>query len=313
MKTDSWLQLSEEVREARVERKPMVALESTIISHGMPFPQNLETARMLEEEVRKTGAVPATIAIMRGRVQVGLSPKDLELLATSRDVAKVSRRDMPLVMAKKQLGATTVAATMISAAMASIRVFATGGIGGVHRGGENSMDISADLTELSNSSVAVVCAGVKSILDMGRTLEYLETQGVPVLGYQTDVLPAFYTRESPHAIDARFENVQDLARTLFIKWSLGLEGGVLVANPVPESESMDAKVVNAAIEQALREAEEQGIKGKAITPFLLERVKQLTGGDSLKTNIALVRNNARLAGELAVALWSVDPLNRHPY
>lgn len=303
-----FLSLSAEVALALTEGKPVVALESTIISHGMPFPQNLETAQLLESEVRAAGAVPATIALMDGKICIGLDENKLHQLAT-QEVAKVSRRDMPVILATGAMGATTVAATMICAAMAGIRVFATGGIGGVHRGGETSMDVSADLTELAQTPVAVVCAGAKSILDLGRTLEVLETGGVPVLGYGTDVFPAFYTRESDFGVDARVDDPGMLAKILHTKWALGLGGGVLVANPVPKDDAMEPEAINGVIEQALCEADANDIKGKDVTPFLLNRVKQLTGGSSLRANIALVRNNARVAGELAVALSKLPPLS----
>lgn len=299
---EQWIRYSEEVAAAKREGKPLVALESTIISHGMPYPQNLETARALEDEIRQQGAVPATIAILAGHIHIGLDPEQLELLATSKEVTKVSRRDLPAVIAAEKHGATTVAATMICADLAGIRIFATGGIGGVHRGAQDSMDISADLTELARTSVAVVSAGVKSILDIGRTLEYLETQGVPVVGFGTDAFPAFYTRDSGFGVDVRLDEPKQIATMLDVKWSLGMAGGAIIANPVPEADAMEAAQVEKAIAQALTEADETGITGKDITPFLLNRVKQLTGGASLKTNISLVRNNARLAGKIAACL-----------
>ncbi|WP_031410160.1 pseudouridine-5'-phosphate glycosidase [Geobacillus vulcani] len=296
------LVFSEEVAAAKAEQKPIVALESTIISHGMPHPENVQTAKDVERIIRDRGAVPATIAIIDGKIKIGLTDDELEFLGTSRDIEKVSRRDLPYVVAKKKHGATTVAGTMICAAMAGIRVFATGGIGGVHRGAERTMDISADLQELARTNVAVVCAGAKSILDLGLTLEYLETHGVPVLGYQTDVLPAFYSRTSPFRVDYRLDSAKEIATFIETKWALGLAGGIVVANPVPPEDELEESYITAIIEQALKEAEEKCITGKAITPFLLDRVKTLTEGKSLKANIALVKNNAALAADLACEL-----------
>ncbi|AUI35676.1 pseudouridine-5-phosphate glycosidase [[Bacillus] caldolyticus] len=296
---NDFLVFSEEVAQAKAEKKPIVALESTIISHGMPYPENVQTAKDVERIIRDRGAVPATIAIIDGKIKIGLTDDELELLGTSHDVEKVSRRDLPYVVAMKKHGATTVAGTMICAEMAGIRVFATGGIGGVHRGAEQTMDISADLQELARTNVAVVCAGAKSILDLGLTLEYLETHGVPVVGYQTDVLPAFYSRTSPFRVGYRLDSVEEIAQFLETKWKLGLNGGVVIANPVPKEDELEESYINAIIEQALNEAEKQHITGKAVTPFLLDRVKTLTGGKSLKANIALVKNNAALAADLA--------------
>ncbi|MED3843901.1 pseudouridine-5'-phosphate glycosidase [Geobacillus stearothermophilus] len=296
---NDFLVFSEEVAQAKAEKKPIVALESTIISHGMPYPENVQTAKDVERIIRDRGAVPATIAIIDGKIKIGLTDDELELLGTSHDVEKVSRRDLPYVVAMKKHGATTVAGTMICAQMAGIRVFATGGIGGVHRGAEQTMDISADLQELSRTNVAVVCAGAKSILDLGLTLEYLETHGVPVIGYQTDVLPAFYSRTSPFRVDYRLDSAEEIAQFIETKWKLGLNGGVVIANPVPKEEELEESYITAIIEQALKEAEKQHITGKAVTPFLLDRVKTLTGGKSLKANIALVKNNAALAADLA--------------
>ncbi|WP_060788870.1 pseudouridine-5'-phosphate glycosidase [Geobacillus zalihae] len=296
---NDFLVFSEEVAQAKAEKKPIVALESTIISHGMPYPENVQTAKAVEQIIRDRGAVPATIAILNGNIKIGLTEDELEQLGTSRDVEKVSRRDLPYVVAMKKHGATTVAGTMICAQMAGIRVFATGGIGGVHRGAEQTMDISADLQELSRTNVAVVCAGAKSILDLGLTLEYLETHGVPVIGYQTDVLPAFYSRTSSFRVDYRLDSVEEIAQFLETKWKLGLNGGVVIANPVPKEEELEESYITAIIEQALKEAEKQHITGKAVTPFLLDRVKTLTGGKSLQANIALVKNNAALAADLA--------------
>jgi pseudouridine-5'-phosphate glycosidase len=300
------LLFSPEVAAARAAGKPVVALESTIISHGMPYPQNVQTAREVEQLIRDAGAVPATIAIMSGKICVGLSDEQLELLGTSHDAMKVSRRDLPYVLSQGKLGATTVAATMICAALAGIEVFVTGGLGGVHRGAETSFDISADLQELAHTNVAVVCAGVKSILDIGLTLEYLETFGVPVLSVGQPGFPAFFTRESGFNADFQVDSAFDQARFIRTKWGLGLDGGVVVSNPVPQASAMPKEEIDSITEQALREAGEQGVTGKAITPFLLDRIKQLTGGRSLATNIALVKNNALVGARLAVAL-SAEP------
>ncbi|MDO2947510.1 pseudouridine-5'-phosphate glycosidase [Aeromonas simiae] len=297
------LDLLPEVADALAIGRPVVALESTIISHGMPYPQNVETARRVEQVVRDNGAVPATIAIMGGRLKVGLETAELEALGQGgAAVIKCSRRDIPFVLAGGGMGATTVASTMIVAAMAGIRVFATGGIGGVHRGAQESFDISADLQELARTEVAVVCAGAKSILDIGLTLEYLETQGVPVIGYGCEELPAFYTRESGFKVDYRLDSAEDIAKALRLKWELGLSGGVVVANPIPEPYAMPKADIDDVIHQALQEAEERGIKGKAATPFLLARVCELTGGESLASNIRLVLNNAELGARIAVAM-----------
>jgi len=298
----SYMDISDEVQEALENGRPVVALESTIISHGMPYPMNVETARHVERIIREEGATPATIAILQGRLKVGLSPDEIDALGkASQAVIKTSRRDIPFVIADRLDGATTVAATMIIAALAGIRIFATGGIGGVHRGAEHTFDISADLEELGRSDVAVVCAGAKSILDIPLTLEYLETKGVPVVGYQTDELPAFYTRKSGYGVDYTVQTPEALAAALKAKWDLALHGGVVVANPIPEAYAMDPDTVNGAIARALEEADTLGIKGKESTPFLLARVKELTGGDSLRANIELVYNNARLGAKLAVA------------
>ena len=298
----SLLHFSEEVLAARAAGKPVVALESTIISHGMPYPQNVQTAREVEQIIRDGGAVPATIAIIDGKICVGLSDAQLEQLGNTEGVLKVSRRDLPYVLSQKKLGATTVAATMICADLADIRVFVTGGIGGVHRGAQTSFDISADLQELAHTSVAVVCAGAKSILDLPLTLEYLETHGVPVVSVGQAQFPAFFTRESGLNADFQLDGAAELADFIRTKWQLGLSGGVVVANPVPEAHAMPKAEIDAMTEQALREADEQGVCGKAVTPFLLARIKQLTGGRSLDTNIALVKNNARLGAALAVQL-----------
>ncbi len=298
----SLLVFSEEVRAARAAGQPIVALESTIISHGMPYPQNVQTAREVEQIIRNGGAVPATIAIMDGKICVGLSDAQLEQLGNTAGVLKVSRRDLPYVLSQRKLGATTVAATMICAELAGIRVFVTGGIGGVHRGAASSFDISADLQELAHTSVAVVCAGAKSILDLPLTLEYLETHGVPVVSIGQAQFPAFFTRDSGLNADFQLDSAAELADFIQTKWTLGLNGGVVVANPVPAAHAMPKAEIDAMTEQALREADAQGIGGKAVTPFLLERIKQLTEGRSLATNIALVKNNAVLGAALAAAL-----------
>ncbi|MGM9594885.1 MAG: pseudouridine-5'-phosphate glycosidase [Oscillospiraceae bacterium] len=297
---NKYLDISPEVAEALNSGKPVVALESTIISHGMPYPRNVETALLVEQTIRENGAVPATIAIIGGRLKAGLSKDEIEYLGKSgRNVAKTSRRDIAALVARKADGATTVTTTMMIAHMAGISIFATGGIGGVHRGAEVTMDISADLEELGNTPVMVVCAGAKSILDLGLTLEYLETKGVPVIGYGTDELPAFYTRHSGFGVDYRADSPEELAAMFKAQRGLGLKGGMLVTNPIPEEYSMDKAVIDAAIDQAIKEASEKGIKGKETTPFLLAKVVELTGGDSLDSNIALVLNNARLAAKTA--------------
>lgn len=297
-----YLHLGDEVQQAQARGQALVALESTIISHGMPYPQNVATARELEQIIRDQGAVPATIALMDGNICVGLSDAQLEQLGQQPDVAKVSRRDFASILAAKRTGATTVAATMIAAALAGIRIFATGGIGGVHRGGEQSMDISADLMELAHTSVAVVCAGCKSILDIGRTLEYLETQGVPVVGYRSNEFPSFYSRSSGYGVDMRYDSAAEIAAMLGVKWRLGLEGGVIIANPVPEADALPFDQMEQVITKALALAEEHGVRGKDVTPFLLKSIVELTDGRSLQTNIALVRNNAHVAAQIAVAL-----------
>lgn len=298
----AFLQLSPEVAAARAAGKPVVALESTIISHGMPYPQNVQTAREVEQVIRAAGAVPATIALIDGRICVGLADDQLERLGNAQDALKVSRRDLAYVLAEKKLGATTVAATMICAALAGIEVFVTGGIGGVHRGAETSFDISADLQELARTNVAVVCAGVKSILDIGLTLEYLETHGVPVVSVGQPGFPAFFTRESGFNADFQLDTPEQQARFIRTKWQLGLTGGVVVSNPVPQEAAMRNEEIDGIIAQALRDADAQGVKGKAVTPFLLARIKDLTGGRSLATNIALVKHNALVGARLAVAL-----------
>lgn len=297
------LQISPKVQKALDEGRSVIALESTIISHGMPYPQNVETALLCERTARENGAEPATIAVIGGKLCAGLTEEQIEYLGKAgTNVAKASRRDLPMLVARGADGATTVAATMIIAAMAGIRVFATGGVGGVHRGAETTMDISADLDELANTPVAVVCAGAKSILDLGLTLEYLETKGVPVIGYGTEELPAFYTRQSGFGVDYRMDAPEEIAAAIRAQREMEYPGGMLITNPIPEEYSMDKSRIDAAIQRALREANEQGVKGKKITPFLLARIKDLTGGDSLASNIQLVLNNVRLASKIAAAL-----------
>ena len=300
---NTYLDISPEVRQALAEGKPVVALESTIISHGMLYPKNVETALLVEKTIRENGAVPATIAIIGGRLKAGLSPDEIEYLGKAGPkVAKASRRDLAAIVARGADGATTVTTTMIIAHMAGIKVFATGGIGGVHRGAEVTMDISADLEELGSTPVMVVCAGAKSILDLGLTLEYLETKGVPVIGYGTDELPAFYTRRSGFGVDYRVDSPEELATMFKAHLALGMKGGMLVTNPIPEEYAMDKAVIDAAIEQALSDAKAAGIHGKETTPFLLAKVVELTGGDSLESNIRLVLNNATVAAKTAVEM-----------
>lgn len=297
---NKYLSISPEVQQALQSGRPVVALESTIISHGMPYPQNVETAMRVEQTIRDYGAVPATIAVIGGQLTAGCTPDQIEHLGRKgTEVTKASRRDLPVLVARREDGATTVTTTMIIAAMAGIRVFATGGIGGVHRGAENTMDISADLEELAQTPVMVICAGPKAILDLGLTLEYLETKGVPVIGYGTDELPAFYTRHSGFMVDYRIDTPQELAQAFQAKMEMGLRGGMLVTNPIPEEYSMPADIINHAIDDALAEANRLGIRGKEITPYLLDKIQQLTGGDSLAANIQLVLNNARLAARTA--------------
>jgi len=296
-----YLSFTDEVREALEKNLPIVALETTIISHGMPYPQNIEMAKEVEQIIRDNGAVPATIGLMDGKIKIGLTDEELERFATDQSVEKVSRRDFPYILATGKIGATTVAATMIAAEMAGIKVFATGGIGGVHREGEITWDVSADLTELAQTNVAVVCAGAKSILDIGRTLEYLETQGVPVVGYRCEKFPSFYSRESEYGVDFTLDTPEAVGTLLDTKWKLGLQGGLVIANPVPEADALDYGQIGAVIEKALAEAKEKGISGKQVTPFLLDKVKQLTVGKSLQTNIALVKHNAQVAAQIAAA------------
>lgn len=299
---EQFIDMNDEVKQAKVNGSPIVALESTIISHGMPYPENVQTASSLEDIIRQNGATPATIAIINGRIKVGLSIDEIEFLGKEKGIVKVSRRDMPFVIAKKLNGAATVASTMIAASLAGIKIFATGGIGGVHRGAQETFDISADLVELSKTNVGVICAGAKSILDIGLTLEVLETLGVPTVGYKTDEFPAFYTRRSGHKVDYRCDSPDEIAEALFTKWSLNINGGAVIANPVPIDDEMDNDKINSAIEDAISVCNAKGIKGKEVTPFLLSKIKDITGGDSLKTNIALVKNNAALAAKIAVCL-----------
>ncbi|MBE6829635.1 MAG: pseudouridine-5'-phosphate glycosidase [Ruminococcaceae bacterium] len=297
-----YLEINPGVQKALDAGKPVVALESTIISHGMPYPQNVETARNVEKIVREHGAEPATIAIIGGKIKIGLTDDELEHLGTAKNVIKTSRRDIPFIIAKKADGAATVATTMILAALAGIRVFVTGGIGGVHRGAQETFDISADLEELARTNVAVVCAGAKSILDLKLTLEYLETRGVPVVGFGTDELPAFYTRKSGFQVDYRVDSEKELAQAVKVKWEMGINGGLVIANPIPEQYQMDKAVIDKAIDEALADAAREGVKGKETTPYLLAKIKEITGGDSLVSNIQLVYNNAVVGTNLAVEL-----------
>ena len=300
MKLSGYLDIHPDVENAIKNNEPVVALESTIISHGMPYPKNVETALMVEETVRLNKAVPATIAIINGKLKVGLTNDEIEYLATNEEVKKVSRRDLPITVAQKLSGSTTVASTMIIASLAKIAIFATGGIGGVHRGAENTMDISADLEELANTNVCVICAGAKAILDLGLTLEYLETKGVPVIGYKTSELPAFYSSESGFDVDYKIDSAQEIAEILKTKWDLSLDGGVLVTNPIPVAFELETGVMNDAINQAIIEADNNKISGKKITPYLLSKVNEITQGKSLEANIKLIQNNADLAAKIAL-------------
>lgn len=296
---NKYLSVSDEVKSALTDNKPVVALESTIISHGMPYPRNLETALLVENTVRDNGAVPATIAIINGVIKVGLNKSDIEYLSAEKNILKASRADIPVIVSQKLSAATTVAATMICAKLAELKIFATGGTGGVHRNAVQTFDISADLTELARTNIAVVSAGVKSILDIGLTLEYLETFGVPVIGYGTDEFPAFYARESGYKVNYRLDSPEEIASAINAKWELGLNGGLIIANPIPKEFSMDKKTIDSAIENALKLADEKEIKGKDVTPFLLSEIKSITRGSSLESNIKLVLNNAKLAAEIA--------------
>lgn len=300
IRLEEYIEIKPEIKEAIEQNRPVVALESTIITHGMPYPANIETALVVEAIIRENGAIPATIAIIDGIIKIGLTKEEIEDLANQEHVVKASRRDLPIILAKKQYGATTVAGTMIIAKLAGIKVFVTGGIGGVHRGAEQSMDISADLMELAQTDVAVVCAGAKSILDLGLTLEYLETHGVPILGYKTNKFPAFYTRDSGYNVDSEIESPEEMARVMNIKWELGLDGGIVIANPIPEEYALDDEFINNSIKDALTEMTKENIMGKAVTPFLLGRLEQLTQGKSLVSNIELIKNNAIVGAKIAV-------------
>lgn len=300
---EQYLRVSEEVKEALQSNQPVVALESTIISHGMPYPKNVETALLVEKTVRENGAVPATVCVIGGKIVVGATREDIEYLGkTGLKVPKASRRDLPVLLSKGMDGATTVTTTMIGAELVGISVFATGGVGGVHRGAEVTMDISADLEELARTNVMVVCAGCKSILDLGLTLEYLETKGVPVIGYQTEELPAFYTDRSGLKVDYRLDTPEEIAAAFMAKMELGMNGGMLITNPIPHEYAMDPDEINKTIDQAIRDANELGIKGKALTPYLLDHIQKMTGGRSLESNIQLVLNNARLGAKIACAM-----------
>ena len=300
MKLNSYLDVHPEVENALNSKEPIVALESTIISHGMPYPENIETALMVEDTVRANNAIPATIAIIKGRLKVGLTKKEIEFLATNDEVRKISRRDLAITVSQKLSGSTTVASTMIIAHLAKIAVFATGGIGGVHRGAEKTLDISADLEELSRTNVCVVCAGAKSILDIGLTLEYLETKGVPIIGYKTSDLPAFYSSKSGFNVDYRVDSAFDISEILKTKWSLSINGGVLITNPIPKTFELELTMMNEAINKAIIEAEKEKITGKEITPYLLSKVNEITQGKSLNANIKLIQNNAVLASKIAI-------------
>ena len=306
MKYSDYLDIHPDVEKAIKNKEPVVALESTIISHGMPYPKNVETALMVEDTVRSNKAVPATIAIINGRLKVGLTNEEIEFLATNEEVKKVSRRDLPITVAQKLSGSTTVASAMIIASLAKIAVFATGGIGGVHRGAENTLDISADLEELANTNVCVVCAGAKAILDIGLTLEYLETKGVPVIGYKTSELPAFYSSESGFDVDYKIDSALEIAEILKTKWSLSIDGGVLVTNPIPVAFELESSIMNEAINEAIIEANNENISGKEITPYLLSKVNELTEGKSLDANIKLIQNNANLASKIALHYSNQD-------
>ncbi len=301
-----YIDIKPDVLEALKQKKPVVALETTIISHGMPYPENIEMANKVESIIRNQGVTPATIAIIKGKIKVGLRPDEIEFMATSKEIVKASRRDIPIVVSKKLHAATTVAGTMICANLAGIKLFATGGIGGVHRGADKTFDISADLEELARTNVAVVSAGAKSILDLKLTMEYLETKGVPVLGYNTDEFPAFYTRESGLSLNYSLNNPKEIATILHTKWKLGIDGGVVIANPIPKEYSMNHREVETVINKALDEANNRGISGKELTPFLLAKIEEITGGESLKANLQLVYNNARLASEIAKELSKLE-------
>ena len=306
MKLNDYLDFHPDIENALKNNLPIVALESTIISHGMPYPKNVETALMVEETVRSNNSVPATIAIIKGRLKIGLTEKEIEFLATNDEIKKISRRDLAVAVSQKLSGSTTVASTMIIANLANIAVFATGGIGGVHRGAETTLDISADLDELSRTNVCVVCAGVKSILNIGLTLEYLETKGVPIIGYKTSEMPAFYSTKSGFNVDYRIDAADDIADILKTKWDLSINGGVLVTNPIPVADELELSVMNEAINQAIIEADNEKITGKKITPYLLSKVNEITKGKSLNANIKLIKNNANLAAKIAVHFAKKD-------
>ncbi|GLI50669.1 pseudouridine-5'-phosphate glycosidase [Tepidanaerobacter syntrophicus] len=310
MKTNynNFVEFNQEIKDAINNHLPVVALESTIISHGMPYPQNIEMAHKVEEIVRENGAIPATIAIMDGKIKIGINEEDLKILATNSDIAKVSRRDIAAVIASKGIGATTVAATMLCANMAGIKFFVTGGIGGVHREYEKTLDVSADLEELAQTPVTVICAGAKSILDLPRTLEYLETKGVPVIGFKTDELPAFFTRNSGLKLNLRLDSVEEIAKLVYVQDTLKLKGGILVANPIPEESSLDKEYIDSIIDEAIEESEKLGVKGKDLTPFLLKRIVEKTEGKSLEANLQLVYNNAKIGSRIAAA-YSKLPAN----
>ncbi len=297
---NEYIDIKDEVQEALEKNIPVVALESTIISHGMPYPENIISAKKSESLIREAGGIPATIAVIKGRIKIGLDEADLDHMGRDAGIAKVSRRDMPLILAKERDGATTVATTMLCSSLAGIKFFATGGIGGVHRNGQNTLDISADLVELSRTNVGVVSAGVKSILDIGRTLEYLETLGVPVVGYGTESFPAFYTRESGFGVDYRVDSPVEIAKALKVKWDLGMNGGMVIANPIPEEYEMDPDYINRVIDEAVESAEKEGIRGKNITPYILARLHSKTRDKSLFANKELVYNNVRLAVQIAI-------------
>ena len=306
MKLNDYLDFHPDIENALKNNLPIVALESTIISHGMPYPKNIETALMVEETVRSNNAVPATIAIIKGRLKIGLTEKEIEFLATNDEIKKISRRDLAVAVSQQLSGSTTVASTMIIAKLANIVVFATGGIGGVHRGAETTLDISADLDELSRTNVCVVCAGVKSILDIGLTLEYLETKGVPVIGYKTSEMPAFYSTKSGFNVDYRIDAATDIAGILKTKWDLSIDGGVLITNPIPVAFELESSAMNEAINLAIIEAKNENITGKKITPYLLSKVNEITKGKSLDANIRLIKNNAELAAKIAVHFSKKD-------
>ncbi len=305
-KLESFLEIRPEIKEALAHKKPIVALESTIISHGMPYPENINTALELEKIIRDNGAIPATIALIHGKIIIGVNSDEMEFLAKDKSIFKVSRMDIPVILTRKQSGSTTVAATMICAKLAGIDVFVTGGIGGVHKNAENTFDISADLQELAQTNVAVVCAGAKAILDLEKTIEYLETFGVPVIGYQTEFLPAFYSRKSPIKLLCHSNSTQEIAQIINLKWSMGLQGGVLICNPIPEENSYPYEEMELLITQAFKQSHLLGIKGKDVTPFLLKYISENSDKKSLKANIALIRSNALCGAKLAFNLKNID-------